>query len=50
MATTFDAYEFFTGKEFSDLNGAVFAILGNFVCGDSLKFMNDLTDPQQALF
>ena len=50
LATTFDAYEFFTGKKFSDLNGAVFAILGNFVCGDSLKFMQDLANPQQSLF
>ncbi len=50
LATTCDAYKFFTGKEISNLNGAIFAILGNFVCGDSLKLMQDLAKPQLSLF
>lgn len=50
LATIFDAYEFFTGKNFDRLYDAVKIISQNIQCGDSLKFMKDLSAPQQSLF
>ena len=41
---------FFTGKDFTKLDAARSIILNNIQCGDSLKFMQDLTNPQQSLF
>ena len=50
LATIQDAYKFFTGKDFTELDAARSIILNNIQCGDSLKFMQNLADPQQSLF
>lgn len=50
LATIQDAYNFFTGDDFTQLDAARSIILDNIQCGDSLKFMKDLANPQQSLF
>lgn len=50
LATIRDAYKFFTGKEFTELETAKKMLDENFIVGDSLKIMKQWSDKQQSLF
>lgn len=50
VQTLRDAFYFFTGKKFSRLDEARAIVEENFICGDSLKIIEQWTEPQLSLF
>ncbi|MBQ3337612.1 MAG: hypothetical protein IJG80_09435 [Selenomonadaceae bacterium] len=50
LRTLCDSFHFFTGKDFTRLAEAQTIVNENIICGDSLKLMEQWTNPQGSLF